>query len=203
MITLSVLKFFHGTMGSAKSATLLMKYDQMKRSGKKCILLKPAKDSRWENGMITSRVIAGQPCISVDNNCNLKELVLSKLTPEDSFVFVLIDEVQFLTKEHIHQAWELTIIEGLTIEVLCFGLKNNYMNEPFEASSALFSKTNNLTVLESKCCYCNNDADTHLLLINGEIIKSGDPFLQGDLSTSRVQYKTVCQKCYYSPPQNL
>lgn len=190
-------------MGSAKSATLLMKYDQMKRSGKKCILLKPARDSRWDNYMITSRVIAGQPCICVTNDCNLKDLVLNKLTPEDSFVFVLIDEAQFLTKEHIHQAWELTIEKHLTIEVLCFGLKNNYKNEPFEASAALFSKTNNLTVLESKCCYCNNDADTHLLLINNEIIRSGNPFLLGDLSGSSVQYKTVCQKCYYNPPQNL
>ena len=53
---MSKLRYFYGTMASAKSSNLLMKVHQFEESGAKCLLLKPSKDDRVQ-GEIYSRIV--------------------------------------------------------------------------------------------------------------------------------------------------
>ena len=46
---MSKLRYFYGTMASAKSSNLLMKVYQFEQSGSKCLLLKPSIDTRIKN----------------------------------------------------------------------------------------------------------------------------------------------------------
>ena len=68
------LYFRHGAMNSAKSANLLMVAHNYQSQNKPVLLMKPAKDTRWE--AITSRAIAAKaPALTFTDEDNLYEII--------------------------------------------------------------------------------------------------------------------------------
>ena len=201
------LLFSYGTMASAKSANLLMKCHQHTETGIQCILLKPHLDNRWEEKYITSRAVEGKPCELIYNKTDIKDFFFSLIKPGSTFVSLFVDEIHFLTANHIEQLWELSRLEDIYVEVHCYGLMVNYLNETFKSSNKLFIHSDEKECLKSKCQYCSNDASTHLRIVNGVPIKSvkdeNDVFKVGDTKKSKKYYASVCQSCYKKPPKNL
>lgn len=197
------LSFYYGTMGSAKSAILLMKKYQYEKNGAVCILAKPKKDTR-DNGIIRSRIGIQEDCILIDENDNIIKLLHDLIEIKDYFegfinqdfqVVLLIDEVQFLTKEQINQLWQLSNYNGVI--VYCFGLRTSYNNRLFDSVSELLAITEpkNIQAIESPCQRCNATATTHLRLINEIPVFGDNDEIVGDIVGSE-KYVSVCQHCY-------
>lgn len=201
------LIFSYGTMASAKSANLLMTCHRHIDTGIKCILLKPHLDNRWDSKKITSRAVKSKPCEIVYPNTDIVELFYSLIDKDTTFVSLFVDEVQFFTEEHIEQLWELSRLKDIEVEVHCYGLLVTYLNTMFKSSSKLLIYSNKIECLASKCQYCNNDASTHLRIVNNIPIKSldneSDIIKIGDIDNSTERYASVCQSCYKNPPTTL
>ncbi|MEG1482529.1 thymidine kinase [Clostridium sp.] len=194
------LYYYHGTMASAKSATLLMKAHQFETTGEKCILLKPSFDTRT-HGTIKSRIGLEKECALIAQGDNLYQ-VIGNYVRLYGYRYVFIDEVQFLTKEQIFQLWRLTRNRSFNISIFAFGLKTDYMNRLFGASSELLVMADDVHELKSMCKFCSKKATTHLRVVDGVVIKSGEQNIVGD-NIGEERYISVCQDCFHEPPKFL
>ena len=191
------LRYFYGTMASAKSSNLLMKAHQFETSGGECLLFKPSVDTRVK-GKIYSRIIPSRDCITIGEKDNIVKIVYDI---EDFYLskpdFIFVDEVQFLTKKQIQQLWYLA--HKYEIDVYCYGLKLDYKNQLFPAAEELLIMADTVEEIKSKCCYCSKKATTHLRYVNGEVIKQGETINIDNISKNKEiveEYKSVCQDCW-------
>ena len=203
---MSKLRYYHGTMNSLKSGTLLTKAYQFKEAGSEVILLTPAFDTRDE-GVIHSRAIASsQPCYVFDKDKDLFKLVYSimgQLMAEGKSlnnVVVFVDEVNFITPEQVEQLWKLTRCP-YRVNVFAYGLKNTYQNTLFAAAEKLLSLADTSEEIKSMCGRCSNKATTHLRFIGDVPVFSGDACIVGDLNGDE-RYESVCQECWHKVHDN-
>lgn len=194
------LYYYYGTMSSAKSATLLMKAHQFESSGQKCLILKSTFDTR-SNGTVKSRIGLEKECVLIHEDDNI-DVIIRNYARLFNTKYVFIDEVQFLPKHMIKALWDVTRDKKFDINVFCFGLKTDYMNQLFETSKELFVYADYIEELKSMCKCCKNKATTHLRIVDGQVVKSGDIFNVGDC-TGEERYVSVCQECYECPPSNV
>lgn len=197
------LYYFYGTMSSLKSGQLICKQHQFEQSGSTTFVLKPSFDTR-SNGTIKSRAIKTElPCYVFDEDTNLLTFIFSLMGQHLSKggalhdVCVFIDEINFATKEHIQQLWELSR-SRYNIKVFCYGLKTNYLNELFEASEELMVLADTVEEIKSKCSTngCTNKATTHILYMGDTPYIEGNGLNVGDIE-GEERYSSVCQECYH------
>lgn len=184
------LRYFYGTMASAKSSNLLMKVHQFEQSGSKCLLLKPSVDTRVKN-KIYSRIVPSRSCEIIDWTDNVCEIVLKI---NKSYDCIFVDEVQFLREEHIKQLW--TLAHKHDMDVYCYGLKLDYKNELFPASKQLLILADTVEEIKSKCSYCSKKATTHLRYVNEKAVKSGESVHIDTIDVNNEKYVSVCQDCW-------
>ena len=142
-------------------------------------------DDRYEKGKITTRIGVSKDAYTFNDDTNLYNLCLSlDYVP----ACVLVDEAQFLNKEHVEQLSDL--VDYLDIPVICYGLRCDFKNELFEGSKALLTRSDKIEELKT-ICECGKKATCNMRILNGKIVTSGNQILIGDL-----EYKSVCRKCY-------
>lgn len=197
------LYYFYGTMSSLKSGQLICKQHQFQQSGSTTFVLKPSFDTRSE-GTIKSRAIKTElPCHVFDKDTNLFKFIFSLMGQHLSQggklddVCIFVDEINFATREHIQQLWELTR-SRYNIKVFCYGLKTNYLNELFEASQELLVLSDTIEEIKSKCSTegCTNKATTHVRYADEIVVTNGFGQIVGDISGDEY-YQSVCQDCYH------
>lgn len=188
------LKYYYGTMASGKSATLLMNVYQKERNNVKSIILKPYEER--DKNKVVSRVGIEKECITFSNERNLLNLIRDLSTKEDVQHFY-IDECQFLAPEQVHQLWLCT--RKHNINVYCFGLKTTFKNALFTGIEKLMVYADQIQELEPKaiCKYCNEDATTHLLMVNGEPVLDFPEKFEGD-TEGAIRFECVCQGCWHN-----
>ena len=143
---MSELVFKYGTMSSGKSLHLLSTAHQFKVNGIKYQLLKSSIDNRSEN-TISSRIGVEEQCTVVNVNENITEKI------DRNIKWLLVDEAQFLTP---HQVDELSyIVDEWNINVICYGLRTDYLTHLFEGSRRLFEIADRFEELPSYC-ECGN-----------------------------------------------
>ncbi len=105
---------------------------------------------------------------------------------------VLVDEAQFLTRKQVEQLTD--IVDFFDIPVLVYGLRTDFLGNPFEGSLYLMAWAESLTEIKT-ICHCSRKA-THTLRIDekGNVIISGDQVSIG----GNDQYVSVCRKHYKS-----
>ena len=208
------LTFRYGVMNSSKTANLLMVAYNYVSEGRHILCLKSSLDTRWntkegeKKGLIESRAIPNpRECELVAPTENVYSIVReynaeikSKFSTELSAI--LVDEAQFLTKEQVKQL--ALVVDKLDIDVLCFGLKNTYVDgELFEGSKALLYYSSSIEEIKTICAYCNEKATMNLFIRNGRAVYSGDTLAIGDVGDSSVNseaYEQVCYHHYLYPP---
>lgn len=94
------LYYRYGTMNSGKSIEILKVAYNYEEQNKKVALFTSGMDDREEIGKIASRIGMNRSAMIINDDTNIFERV--KNLDEDIYC-VLIDEAQFLTKEHIYQ----------------------------------------------------------------------------------------------------
>lgn len=181
------LYFYYSAMNAGKSTILLQSSHNYRERGMKTLLFTPAIDTRYQQGVIHSRIGLSEAALVFQNDDNLYQKVKEQ---SENHACVLVDEAQFLTREQVFQLTEIT--DKLNIPVLSYGLRTDFKGELFEGSQYLLGWADELIEIKT-ICHCGRKA-TMILRLNdqGRVVVDGEQVLIGGNST----YVSTCRKHY-------
>ena len=183
------LYFKYGAMGCSKSAQALMCKFNYEQKGFNVLLIKPSIDTRDYNDgkpVVKSRIGIESECEVIGKNESLLERY-KKLSENNKYDVMIIDEAQFCSESQINDCKEISI----DIPVLCYGLKTNFKSYLFEGSKRLIEIADSISEIKSLCS-CGANATVNARLINGEIVTEGEEVVIGGDET----YVAMCYNCW-------
>ncbi len=184
------LYFRYGAMNSGKSIELLKVAYNYEEQNKAVRLYTSDVDNRDGVGMISSRTGMSREATPITEESNIFEEVKNA---DEKIWCVLVDEAQFLTKNHILQLTQ--IADELDIPVMAFGLKNDFMNNLFEGSKYLLLYSEKIEEIKTICWYCGKKAIMNLRLNDGKPVYEGEQIQIG----GNESYYPVCRYHYFHP----
>ena len=152
------LYFYYAAMNAGKSTTLLQADFNYRERGMETMLWTAAHDDRSGSGTIGSRIALSAPANSYSPDVDLFEAVGEELKKRKLHC-ILVDEAQFLTRDHVLQLCRVT--DELGIPVLCYGLRTDFQANLFEGSAALLALAEALIELKA-VCECGRKATLNL-----------------------------------------
>lgn len=174
------LYFYYSAMNAGKTTKLLQNNFNYIERGMKTILYTFAGDDRYGVAKITSRIGLSADSNVFDSNTNIFEEINNKLNNDDKIACVLIDEAQFLNKKQVKDLCK--IVDELNIPVLTYGLRTDFLGEPFEGSLYLLLWSDELIEVKT-ICHCGKKATMNAKFNgNGEMITLNNN--QGELNNS-------------------
>jgi len=174
------LYFYYSAMNAGKTTTLLQSEFNYRERGMKTILFTPVIDNRYESGTITSRIGLEAQAIPFDNLFDFYKYVegeLKKQKQDDDqatlLKCILVDEAQFLTKDQVFQLSDIS--DFLQLPVLTYGIRSDFMGEPFEGSKYLLTIAEELNEIKT-ICHCGRKATMNARMDpkNGNILRQGE-----------------------------
>lgn len=184
------LFFKYGAMNSGKSIDILKVAHNYEEQGKPVVLMTSGVDDRSGRGIIASRIGLERKVKPIMDDTNIYDYV-NKM--DRKIYCVLIDEAQFLKKEHVLQL--IKIVDELNIPVMAFGLKNDFRNELFEGSRYLLIYADKIEEMKTICWFCPHKATMNLRIHNGKPVYEGEQVQIG----GNESYYPVCRKHYFHP----
>ena len=174
-------------MNAGKSTALLQSNYNYNERGMDTLLFLPKVDADANKNKIHSRIGLIADAISVDTNFDFFEYV-QNFKNKKKVDAILIDEVQFLTKDQIRQICKIS--DNLNIPSMCYGIRTDFRGELFEGSSELLALADNLIELKT-VCDCGRKATMVVRLDeSGNVITAGEKIQIGGNDT----YKVFCRK---------
>jgi thymidine kinase len=174
-------------MNAGKSTALLQSNYNYHERGMETLLFLPKIDANSNNGKIHSRIGLTADAHSVDLEFNFFNFV-SQEQIKKTINCILIDEVQFLTKEQVRQVCKIS--DELNIPAMCYGIRTDFQGRLFEGSSELLALADNLIELKT-VCDCGRKAIMVVRLDEtGKVVTDGDQIKIGGNDT----YKVYCRK---------
>lgn len=153
----ATLEFYYGTVNSAKTLTMLARAHAWTSTGKSVCIIKPEMDSRSHG--VSSRVgLSAEADIVIGREQSLKQY----WNLIDGTDLVLVDEVQFLSREQVMELRLLSIgrlIKTLRpIPVQCFGLRTLSDGSLWDSISVLMAQADALHEVSTVCAFCSRPA---------------------------------------------
>lgn len=193
-----MLVFYFGAMESGKSAYALMTVHQRNRpdaaSHPHTALLATTLDRTDES--VTSRTGMQMPALRLVPG----EVRLAQFAGADT---VVIDEAQFLTPEDVDVLGDLS---DSGREVICFGLRSDFLGRLFPGSLRLFELADTVrqVALEPTCASCDRQAVVNARIVDGALTTAG-PRIALDVIDSEedgpVSYRPMCLRCWKAAQQ--
>lgn len=187
------LYFRYAAMNAGKSTQLLQIEHNYRSLGRSVLLLTAAVDDRFGVGTITSRLGVSSEADVFSMQTDMFDLVgqyRASVSGEEMGA-ILIDEAQFLTSRQVkdlHRA-----VHTFGVPVLCFGLRSDFLGNPFDGAAMLLSLAEDIEELKNVCS-CGSKATMNMRVdANGLRVREGPQLLIGDAT-----YRQVCGKCFYS-----
>lgn len=190
------LYYIHSTMNAGKSAYLLMKAHSFLENNTPILCIKPVIDNRDGQDVIKSRIGISMECLSITSDDNIYGIInqycsdlngMDMPTPK----WILCDESQFLSGEQVEQL--AMVVDNIGINVMCYGLRNDFTGHLFEGSKRLFELADNIEEMKLSCS-CGRKAIINARIDEfGNIITSGEQIQIG----GNEMYKPMCRKCYF------
>ncbi|MCT4577836.1 thymidine kinase [Donghicola sp.] len=181
------LYFHYSTMNAGKSTVLLQASHNYLERGMKTYLLTAEIDGRAGTGRIASRIGIGAEADTFNPLENLEEKVISRLKSGE-ITCIFVDEAQFLTED---QVWQLArIVDDLSIPVMCYGLRVDFLGKLFPGSAALLALADEMREVRT-ICHCGKKA-TMVIRKNpdGSVQTSGNQVQIGGNET----YISLCRR---------
>jgi len=174
-------------MNSGKSTQLLQAHYNYTERGMNPIAMTALIDDRYGVGKITARIGIDLPAMTFGKTTDIFLMIQEKLK-DQKIDALLIDEAQFMTKDHVTQCAK--IVDELHIPVMAYGLRTDFMGKLFEGSEALMCMADNLEEIKT-ICWCGKKA-THTARINekNEVMKEGEQVSIG----GNDMYTALCRK---------
>lgn len=184
------LYFRYGAMNSGKSIEVLKVAHNYEEQDKAVRIFTSGVDNRDGVGVVSSRAGMRREAIPVLEETNIFEQLKAE---EEKIWCVLIDEAQFLSKDHVLQLTQ--IADELHIPVMAFGLKNDFMNNLFEGSKYLLLYAEKIEEIKTICWYCSKKAIMNLRISDGTPVYEGAQIQIG----GNESYYPVCRNHYFNP----
>lgn len=185
------LYFRYGAMNSGKSTALMQVAHNYEERGMRVRLLKPKIDSKGNDKLVSRLGVTRKVDYVVDKEDDIYKK-LPEIEAGEKISCILVDEVQFFTKEQIDQLMLIAVKKD--IPVICYGLRTDFQNQGFEGSERLLLIAHSLE--ESKTiCRCGKKAIFNGRKVDGVFVFEGSQVLiDGE---QKVEYEAMCAGCYY------
>src|SRR6476646_9218022 len=184
------LYFYYAAMNAGKSTTLIQADFNYRERGMQTMLWTAAHDDRSGAGTIGSRVALSAPAHTYSPEIDLFAAVADELRRR-KLDCVLVDEAQFLTRDHVLQLCRIS--DDLGIPVLCYGLRTDFQANLFECSAALLALADSLVELKA-VCECGRKATMNLRVdADGHAIAAG---AQTEIG-GNDRYIALCRKHFF------
>lgn len=184
------LTFFYGTMEAGKTSKLFQDNYNYRKHNLKTVVVKPGKDTKGGETLVNRKGESIEVDIILAEDASF--LSSENLRKIDYAKFILADEAQFFTKEQISELWY--IAHFMDINVIAYGLKNNFKGEAFEGSAELFSRADQKHELTVNCM-CGEPAMFNARRVNGEFINEGEEVVI-DGEHDHIEYVPLCGDCF-------
>ena len=184
------LYFYYAAMNAGKSTTLLQADFNYRERGMETMLWTAAHDDRAGTGTIGSRIALSAPAYTYSPQLDLFEAIGEELKKRELHC-VLVDEAQFLTRDHVLQLCRVT--DELNIPVLCYGLRTDFQANLFEGSAALLALADALVELKA-VCECGRKATMNLRVdAEGHAVAAG---AQTEIG-GNDRYVALCRRHFF------
>ncbi|NBT85823.1 MAG: thymidine kinase [Alphaproteobacteria bacterium] len=184
------LYFYYSAMNAGKTTTLLQSNYNYHERGMQTLLYTPVIDTRYQEGVISSRIGLNSSAITFDNQFNFYKDIEKRHLSLSNLKCILIDECHFLTKEHILQL--TNVVDHLKLPVLTYGLRTDFLGETFEGSRYLLAWADELIEIKT-ICHCGSKATMNARVDkNGKIVRQGEQIEIG----GNDRYISLCRKHY-------
>jgi thymidine kinase len=184
------LYFYYAAMNAGKSTTLLQADFNYRERGMETMLWTAAHDDRSGSGVIGSRIALSAPAHTYSAEVDLFNAVADELKRRKLHC-VLIDEAQFLSRDHVLQLCRVT--DDLNIPVLCYGLRTDFQANLFEGSAALLALADSLIELKA-VCDCGRKATMNL-----RVDEEGNALAEGEQTEigGNERYVALCRRHFF------
>ena len=185
------LYFHYSTMNAGKSTSLLQASHNYREGGMQTYLITARLDNRAGKGRIASRIGIGEEADTFAPGEDMFEKLKSRFT-EGPVACVFIDEAQFLSKD---QVWQLArAVDDLGVPVMCYGLRSDFLGQPFPGSKALLTLADDLEEMKT-ICRCGRKAT-----MNVRLDAAGNRVTQGEQVEigGNDRYEAVCPRRFYT-----
>ena len=180
------LYFYYSAMNAGKSTWLLQSAYNYQERGMATVMFVPTIDARFGTGKVTSRIGLSRDAVSFDDKFDFFAHAAKAVEGNGKIRCVLIDEAQFLKKAQVEQLKRISIELGLP--VLAYGLRTDFMGEPFEGSKYLLAWAEEMTEIKT-ICHCGRKATMTLRVDDkGRVLRSGEQVQIG----GNESYVSVC-----------
>jgi thymidine kinase len=184
------LYFYYAAMNAGKSTTLIQADFNYRERGMQTMLWTAAHDDRSGAGTIGSRVALSAPASTYSPEIDLFAATTNELKRR-KLDCILIDEAQFLTRDHVLQLCRIS--DDLGIPVLCYGLRTDFQANLFEGSAALLALADSLIELKA-VCECGRKATMNLRVdADGHAVAAG---AQTEIG-GNDRYVALCRRHFF------
>ena len=134
---MSKLYFRYGAMNSGKSTHLMQVAHNYEERGMRVILIKPSTDKKGGDKLVSRLGVERKVDILCEKKMDIYEEIKKWQEVKFKIDCILVDEVQFMTKEQVDQLFKIAVV--LDIPVICYGLRTDFMMEGFEYKTFIIS----------------------------------------------------------------
>jgi len=175
------LFYYYSAMNAGKSTNLMQSAHNYEERGMRVLTLLPDVVGKTE---IVSRIGLRRDAISFD-----AYMLDAGMFAGISCVFV--DEAQFLSKNQV--IFLAGVVDAMDIPVLCYGLRTDFMGEPFEGSKYLLSLADEIVEIKT-ICECSKKATMNIRIDeHKELVKDGEQVQIG----GNESYVSVCRADFF------
>ncbi|PWF47701.1 thymidine kinase [Massilia glaciei] len=179
------LYFRYSAMNAGKSTAMLQVAHNYEEQGQKVLLYTASIDSRYGVGKVTSRLGPQRQVDTFDGDTDF-------LASVPQVACVLVDEAQFLSTVQAQQLHQLAQVRG--VPVICYGLRTDFMGEPFPGSAYLLALADDIEELKNICA-CGKKATMNIRVdAQRRRIRQGEQVSIG----GNERYFQACGRCFYA-----
>lgn len=174
-------------MNAGKSTALLQANHNYIERGMNTMIFTSINDQRYKKNEINSRIGLSAKSNIFSDSINLRK-VIEESHNKKSIHCVLVDEAQFLTKEHVKELG--LVVDKLNIPVLTYGIRTDFKGELFIGSKYLLAWSDTIKEIKT-VCHCGNKATMVVRISdNGSIESEGEQLEIG----GNERYIPLCRK---------
>ncbi|MBC7308581.1 MAG: thymidine kinase [Actinomycetales bacterium] len=190
------LVFFSGTMDCGKSTLALQMDHNHRRRDRRGVIF--SKFDRAGEAMLSSRLGLATEAVEVDDELDFWETVVARLTAGERIDYLICDEAQFYTPQHVEEL--ARIVDELGIDVFAFGITSDFRTELFPGSKRLIELADRVQVMQvAALCWCGRRATHNARIVDGVMVVEGEQVVVGDTGDGTgpvVDYEVLCRRHY-------
>ncbi len=163
------LDVYAGPMYAGKTSKLLQRVLWLDHQSKKVLVVKPAKDNRYNEDTIVTHNQLSYPCISFNEFSEIEDNY--NIMPYN-FNTVCLDEIQFMETKDTISSVEMWLRNG--VNVIAAGLDQDSRGVPFETTSQLLGLADCVEKIKAICTVCGKPATkTYRIKASGSRVQVG------------------------------